>query len=479
MANNDQETFYWHDYETWGANPLVDRPAQFAGLRTDLNLEPIGRPLILYVQPTPDFLPNPEAALITGITPQLALKQGVSEAAFSQAIANEFQQPNTTIIGYNNIRFDDEVTRLLFYRNFYDPYEHGWKNNNARWDLIDVVRACFALRPDGIQWPENADGQPSMKLEDLSTANGIEHGQAHDAMSDVYATIGLAKLIQEKQPKLWQWAYSIRRKQKLLSLFNWQAPEPLAHVSGFYGATQRYLSAVFPLGFHPKQNNNVVAWDLRIAPMDFADKSVEELIELTYTRRDELEHQGLTKSGLQNIHLGRCPFLAPIKTISDSAASSAALDTSGVMANAQWLRDNSDFRDKLMQVFEHTKAFAPRQDVDHQIYDGFFSPQDKKHMDIIRAAEPQQLAGLDLTFDDPRMESLLLRYRARNYPATLTDKELNQWRQFCQTRLMEPPEGMLSAEDFALKLEALANQHQEDSHKLRLLKSLYDYASSL
>lgn len=479
MAQNEQETFYWHDYETWGANPLVDRPAQFAGLRTDTDFNVIGRPLTLYAQPTPDFLPNPEATLITGITPQLAAKQGVGEAEFSKAIATEFQKPNTTIIGYNNIRFDDEVTRLLFYRNFYDPYEYSWKNGNSRWDLIDVVRACFALRPDGINWPENADGQPSLKLEHLSVANNIEHGQAHDAMSDVYATIGLAKLISEKQPKLWQWAYSIRRKQKLLNLFNWQAPEPLAHVSGFYGTANRYLSAILPLGFHPKQNSNVIAWDLRVPPMDFADKSVEELTELTYTSRRELEEQGLQKSGIQNIHLGRCPFLAPIKTISAEAADSAALDTTALETNAKWLQENSDFRDKLMLVFEQTKEFAPRTDVDHQIYDGFFSPQDKKHMEIIRSSEPHQLAGLELDFQDQRMPALLFRYRARNYPSTLSDKELNKWRLFCQQRLIEPPEGLLSAEGFALKLEDLANQHQEDAHKLRLLKSLYDYAASL
>ena len=213
--------------------------------------------------------------------------------------------------------------------------------------------------------------------------------------------------------------------------------------------------------------------------MDFAEKSVEELTALTYTSRKELDEQGLKKSGLQNIHLGRCPFLAPIKTISSEAASNATLDTAAIEANAKWLQENSDFRDKLMQVFEQTKEFAPRTDVDHQIYDGFFSPQDKKHMEIIRSSEPQQLAGLELDFQDKRMPQLLLRYRARNYPSTLTDKELNQWRQFCQQRLVEPPEGMLSAEEFALKLEDLASQHQEDTHKLRLLKSLYDYAASL
>jgi len=476
---NDQPTFYFHDYETWGVNPHIDRAAQFAGVRTDNQFNVIGRPLKLYAQPTPDFLPNPEAVLVTGITPQLALNQGVNEADFARAIHAEFAQPNTTVIGYNNIRFDDEVTRTLFYRNFYDPYQYAWQNGNSRWDLIDVTRACYALRPDGIEWPNNEDGRVSLRLEHLTVANNIEHGQAHDAMSDVYATIGLAKLIAEKQPKLWQWAYKIRRKAALMDLFNWQQQQPLAHVSGFYGSDKRYLSAILPIGFHPHQNNAIVAWDLRYDPAILAELTVEQIAEYAFASKQQRQQQDIPELGLQLINLSRCPFLAPISTVSPAAATAAALNLEQVNQYVQALQQQAASRDKLVAVYEQPKEFVAADDVDQQLYQGFFSDQDRNNMEIIRDARPEQLAGLELNTADPRLPELLFRYRARNFPATLSDSELNRWRHFCQQRMLSPPAGMLSAETFMLRLEQLAEQHHDKTHQMSLLKSLYDYAQNL
>ncbi len=193
MDTNQLPTFFWFDYETWGVNPATDRPAQFAGVRPDQDCNISGAPVVIYCQIPNDYLPSPEAALITGITPQKTLRDGLPEPEFIRRIHQELSQPNTISLGYNNIRFDDEVTRYTLYRNFYDPYAWSWQNGNSRWDLLDVMRACYALRPDGINWPEDELGRPSFKLEKLSIANGIEHSNAHDAMADVIATIELAK----------------------------------------------------------------------------------------------------------------------------------------------------------------------------------------------------------------------------------------------------------------------------------------------
>lgn len=474
-----QPTFYFHDYETWGANPQVDRPAQFAGLRTDINLQPQGRPLTLYCQPTPDFLPNPEATLVTGITPQLALNQGVNEADFARAIHEQFAQPNTTVIGYNNVRFDDEVTRNLFYRNFFDPYQYSWQEGNSRWDLIDVTRACYALRPEGIEWPEREDGLVSLKLEHLSAANNIDHGKAHDAMSDVYATIGLAQLVAKQQPKLWQWAYKIRRKAALMDLFNWHDPQPLVHVSGFYGAAQRFVSAVLPIAFHPQQNNAVIVWDLRHDPSLVQGLSVEQIIERLYASTEQRERNDWSRLGLQTINLSRCPFLAPIKTLSTEAANAAGLESESLHNRSQQLLSNTELRDKLVAVFDQPRSFSQPTDVDQQLYSGFFSDQDRNNMALIRDASVEQLAGLQLNSSDQRLPELLYRYRARNFPATLTESELNRWRQFCQQRMIEPPQGMLNAEQFASRLEQLAAEHQDNAHAMQLLQSLYQYVASL
>lgn len=247
-----QPTFYVHDYETFGISPAYDRPAQFAGIRTDEDFNIIADPQVVYCKPADDYLPDPDAVMITGITPQEAQSKGVPEAEFSQQIHEQFSHPNTCIIGYNNVRFDDEVSRNLFYRNFFDPYAYSWQQGNSRWDLLDVMRACYALRPDGIEWPLNEDGLPSFRLEHLTKANGVEHSHAHDAMSDVYATIAMAKLVKQAQPKLFNYLYQHRAKRKIATLIDIVDMTPLVHVSGMFGAQRGNTSWVSPLALRPR-----------------------------------------------------------------------------------------------------------------------------------------------------------------------------------------------------------------------------------
>ena len=114
-------TLYWHDYETTGATPARDRPSQFAGVRTDEALNVIGEPLVIYCQPPRDILPHPVASLVTGITPQLAESEGLPEREFISRIHAELAQPGTCGVGYNSIRFDDEVTSYTCYSKFIDP----------------------------------------------------------------------------------------------------------------------------------------------------------------------------------------------------------------------------------------------------------------------------------------------------------------------------------------------------------------------
>ena len=129
-------TFLWHDYETFGAVPRRDRPAQFAAIRTDADLNEIGEPMMLYCQPALDVLPEPESCLITGITPQECLAKGVPEHEFARRINDALAEPGTIGVGYNSIRFDDEVTRHLLWRNLRDPYAREWQNGCGRWDLL-------------------------------------------------------------------------------------------------------------------------------------------------------------------------------------------------------------------------------------------------------------------------------------------------------------------------------------------------------
>ena len=258
----NQPGFLFHDYETFGTSPSLDRPSQFAAIRTDEDLNVVGEPEVFYCRLADDYLPQPQAVMVTGITPQEANAKGDNEAAFARRVHDLFTVPKTCIVGYNNVRFDDEVTRNIFYRNFYDPYAWSWQHDNSRWDLLDVMRACYALRPEGINWPENDEGLPSFRLEHLTVANGIEHSNAHDAMADVYATIAMAKLVKTQQPRLFDYLYAHRNKRKLATLIDVPQIKPLVHVSGMFGAARGNTSLVAPLAWHPDNRNAVIMVDL-------------------------------------------------------------------------------------------------------------------------------------------------------------------------------------------------------------------------
>ncbi len=477
--DNDQPTIYWHDYETWGANPQKDRPSQFAGIRTDLDLNIIGEPLIEYCRPAPDYLPHPQACLVTGITPQHALRHGLCEADFISKIHEEFSQPNTCVAGYNSIRFDDEVSRYTFYRNFFDPYAREWQNGNSRWDIIDLVRACYALRPEGINWPRKEDGSVSFRLEDLTKANGIEHADAHDALSDVKATIALAKIIKDQQPKLYHFFFGLRNKKALLQLVDVFNMTPLVHTSSRIPASQGCTTWVAPMSFHPTNKNAVVCFNLTQDPQPLLDLSVEQLREYLYTRHDELP-EGQAPIGLKLIHVNKCPILAPAKTLLPENAERLGIDREQCLEHLKFLQAHPELRDKVAEVFNDERDFGGTTNPDYQLYSGFTSNSDKAKFDIIRSTQPIELANLELDFEDPKYNAMLFRYRARNWPETLSPNELESWRKYCQNKLMHGEDSpSIGAEDFMLNLENLVHENEGNERNMAVLKALYHYAQSL
>ncbi|WP_434524457.1 exodeoxyribonuclease I [Photorhabdus asymbiotica] len=471
--SSEQPTFYIHDYETFGKHPALDRPAQFAGVRTDMDFNIIEDPLVIYCSPADDYLPQPEAVMITGITPQVALEKGINEAEFARKIHNVFSVPNCCILGYNNIRFDDEVSRNIFYRNFYDPYAYSWQKGNSRWDLLDVLRACYALRPDGIIWPENDDGLPSFKLEHLTKANGVEHSHAHDAMSDVYATIAMAKLLKKAQPRMFDYFFQLRNKQKISNLIDIPQMKPLVHVSGMFGAARSNTSLVAPLAWHPINRNAVIMCDLAGDISPLLELDADALRERLYTRHDELLPDQ-PPVPVKLVHINKCPIIAPENTLRAEDAERLGLDRDHCEKNLAILRNNPQIREKVVELFAQTEPFPESDNVDAKLYDGFFSDADKTAMNIIRETLPQNLPALDLTFQDPRIKTLLFRYRARNYPSTLTYDEQQRWLRHRQDVLTQD-----KLNEYIFIIEQLFIEHQSNEEKCRQLKALMEYAVKL
>jgi exodeoxyribonuclease-1 len=473
--NTEQATILWHDYETWGISPKHDKPSQFAAIRTDLDLNIIGEPEVFFCQPPQDYLPQPEACLVTGITPQKAMREGLTEVEFAARIHTLFSQPNTCVAGYNNIRFDDEVSRYLFYRNFYDAYAREWQNGNSRWDIIDLVRACYALRPEGIEWPTNDEGRVSFRLELLTKANDISHEAAHDAMSDVYATIAMAKLIKQKQPKLYQFIFGIKNKHKVSELIDVFNMTPIVHTSSKISSEHGCTSWFAPVSYHPSNKNAVIAVDLAQDLQPLLDLSSEEIKTRLYTRHDELGPDELPIP-VKLIHINKCPVIAPAKTLLAKNAQRLRIPREFCLSNLKILKAHVELREKLSDVFVADFDEDKQVDAEQALYGGgFFSTADKAQIDILRDLPPEQLASYTFTFQDQRLAVLLFRYRARNYPLTLTSDEQHKWQMYCQNKLQYGEKGLLSIEQFMAKVESLAIENENNPEKMNVLKALYQY----
>lgn len=429
--------FLFYDYETFGISPQKDRIAQFAAIRTDEEFNVIDEPINIYCHQYDDYIPSSEAILITGITPDHCNQYGLPEHEFAQKIYDEFMKPNTCVLGFNSIRFDDEMTRYLFYRNFFDPYAYTWKNGNSRWDALDLVRGVYALRPEGIVWPE-IDGKTSLKLEELSKANGLEHEHAHDALSDVYATIAVLKLIKEKQSKFFDYFYQNRRAKDLQQLIEKNMRKPLVHVSGMFGEVNGYLSLVMPIAMHPWNKNAVIVVDLRGDIDELLNYSAEEIKVAMYTATADLA-EGRSRVPLKLIHLNKCPIVAPFGVLRDvenlhGLNVDEALDKIAILNKHQ-----SEIEKKVMEVFKPTTAPSYNEQsilyrVETMLYDGFFGPEDKKIMEHIPDLSGEDLQQAHYQFKDARIAPLLFLYRAKNYPETLTGEEYQEWEQYCDAR---------------------------------------------
>ncbi len=472
-------TFLWHDYETFGADPRRDRPAQFAAIRTDADLNEIGEPLMLYCKPALDYLPQPQACLITGITPQLCLQRGVPEPEFAARIEAEMALAGTIGVGYNTIRFDDEVTRFLFWRNLMDPYAREWQNQCGRWDLLDVVRLAYALRPEGITWPTAADGKPSFRLEDLTRANGLVHEAAHDALSDVRATIALARLLRQHNPRLFDFALGLHKKERVAAELRLpaspQTARPFLHVSGMFPAERGCLALMWPLASHPTNRNELLAWDLARDPAELAGLSVQDIRLRLFTRTADLP-EGVTRLPIKSVHLNKSPMVVGnLNTLTPQLAERWGMDLSQAARHAEVARALPDLGATWAAVFERPAESAP--DVDLDLYGGFIGNEDRRRLAHLRTLAPEALARARPAFDDPRLDELLWRYRARNHPQTLDEDEQARWQAHRAAVLLEGQGGGLTFDALFEQLDTLGEQADERGEAI--LGALYDWAEAV
>jgi exodeoxyribonuclease-1 len=476
-APSSAPTFFWHDYETFGRVPRRDRPAQFAGVRTDEALNELEPPVMWHCQPAPDTLPDPESVLITGITPQHALAHGVAEHTFAARIEAELARPGTIGCGYNSLRFDDEVTRFLFWRNLIDPYAREWRDGCSRWDLLDTVRACWALRPQGLQWPQHPDGRPSFRLEDLTRANGVAHVGAHDALADVRATLALARRVRAAQPKLWAHCLKLRHKQAVLAEIG--VERPFVHVSGRYATERGCLAIVWPLAPHPKNKNELIVWDLAHDPAELATLDAAAVRQRLFSKPDELP-EGMARLPIKTVHINKSPVVAADLRVLQPVAARWQIDVDAALRHAEAAQALGRLDGLWREVYARPAPEAPP-DVDEDLYGGFVSDPDRRQLERLRRLAPEALAAARPAFEDGRLDELLFRYLARNFPQVLDENGRERWHAHCAARLHEGAGGVVPLAQWLSRIDELAEQaaERDDERAQALLEALVDHAEAI
>jgi exodeoxyribonuclease-1 len=463
------KTFFFYDLETSGLSARDDRIMQFAGMRTDMNLKPIGDPYNVLVKLNDDTLPSPDAIMVTGITPQSTLADGYTEAEFAKLLMDEIFTPDTIAVGFNSIRFDDEFVRHLLWRNFYDPYEWTWKDGRSRWDLLDVVRMTRALRPEGIEWPF-VDGKESNRLELMTKINGIDHLKAHDALSDVEALIAVSQLIKTKQPQLFEYLLKIRDKNEIKKFINLDDKQPFVYVSGRYDAQFHKATVAFPLT--SGRNANVVVYDLRYDPTPFLTMDAKALAKLFYAPWEERQKEGFVSIPVKELQYNRAPAVAPLGVLaSGDGWNNISLDEATILKHRNILLSVSGFAENIRTLFEGKKDFKKSTDPEAQLYDGFLGETDVLRVEKVRNSDESQLADFHPEFVDERLPELLLHYKARNFPKTLAEDELASWETWRSQRLQS------QVPDFLKSLQRLSKT--ADEKRQFILQELQLWAESI
>ncbi len=469
-------SFFFYDLETSGINPRTARIMQFAGQRTDMELKPIGEPVNVLVRLADDCVPDPDAIMVTGITPQQTIMDGLTEAEFLQLFHETVATEGTIFVGFNTVRFDDEFMRYLHYRNFYDPYEWQYIDGKSRWDLLDLVRMTRALRPNGIEWPVDENGKATNRLELITKANDISHEAAHDALSDVTASIAVAALVRDKQPKLFEYVLKLRDKKMVEQVVT---NDPIfLYTSGKYPSEFEKTAAVTVLAKHPRRAASLV-YDLRHDPDTYATMTVAELVEAWKYQKDS----SAPRLPVKTLQYNRCPAIAPLGVLDAASQARLKIATEVIQQNYKKLQ-SSGLADKVLKALEIMDAaqesnWSKADDVDQQLYDTFLNNADKPAMRQVRSATKTELKELKVSFKDDRLTRLFPRYKARNFPQALHDTERAEWEAFRTAKLLDGGQNSRMAQYYARLAALAADPTVSSNQKQYLLEELQLYGQSI
>lgn len=477
MIADEVQTFTFYDLETFGTDSQRDRIVQFAAIRTDSEFNPTER-TIIYCCPPKDYLPSVEAIMVTGITPAYAAANGFKENVFIEKVLEFLTRPNNCVLGYNSIKFDDEFIRHTAYRNFFPAYKFNTSNSSSRWDILPLTRLCAALCPEGINFPIVEDeNRYDLRLEALTVANNLPHQHAHDALSDVEATIALARLIKNKQPQMFNYVFNHKTKNSLYQILNdphtgQLMQRPMVTINTHFGPEHLFTGVVLPICYD-EHMSNIYCWDITQPIDNFSDLPSPEELDCDATKLSDL--------GIIKIKLTACPIIVPYNVLTkNSRAERVMINMQQVEETLTYLRNNNLLQEFLSSyIAKYTEYYSSKnsskRDPDLCLYSLTYnsrrdSYQDSNTSERMHAEEknnPQIIN--DISFLNQDLENLLFLYKARNFEFLLNPEEQMKWNQ----RISKY--GAEHGSDFMQELSDNCAIYEKNQDKLNLLRETAQY----
>ncbi|NBS12029.1 MAG: exodeoxyribonuclease I [Gammaproteobacteria bacterium] len=478
IVTQREHTLLWYDYETSGRDPSLDRPIQLGWLRTPLSCTTSDEAASQFIRLPDDVLPSPGALMVHQIIPEQHQKLGMTEAELAASL-EALITPGTWVAGYNSRRFDDRFTQHVLYRSLRDPYRWQFAEGRGRFDLYPVVLAYYALRHAAVRWPEDADGTPRFRLDRLGPLNGLDRGlRAHDAAADVTVTARLAAQLQQYDPDLFQESLARADKQAVIALIRaYGRDDGLYEVTPFAGLERGYLRPLW-VPFRLGPDGDFVAFDLRGSP-EHVTAEIAAIVDAggSFSER----RKRLSEIGVTLIRANRQPMLWPRSTVLSDRESrlpeSHQVDREAShLGQWQAVMASEAFRalyTMTVSAFQPDSVQPERPtDVDRLLYSGgFYADSDRQLLATCPYLDPHALADWSPAFEDPRLPELVFRYRARNFPQSLTQGEWRRWQRVRREKLLSEAAPGVTLASIHRELAELAASETLSTHQLDQLQA--------
>ena len=407
-----EKTYLFYDIETTGLNKCFDQVIQFAAIRTDLALKELER-YECYIKINQDVLPSPMAFITHRISLSTLEEKGVNELEAMVQIHKLFNIPGTISVGYNTLRFDDEFLRFSFYRNLLPPYTHQYANGCSRMDIYPMTVMYHLYKKERLNWPEN-----NLKLENISRKNNFADGAAHNAMTDVIATLNLARCLHQ-DIKVWDYLIGFfdkqidqERYQQLVGQKNHHLPIGIM-IDGKFGPEQNYQCAVTPIGTHHHYKNQQLWLRLDFAKLN--DAKPDDFIQYTHVISKKTGEPGLIlpmkTRFLQPYLIKQQPFIVEM---------------------ASRLTQNKALFERISSYYQnYTYPKVANLDVGAGLYEnGFLSYQDQNTCKQIHQSAPQEKMAAIRKLSEFYLQELGIRMIGRHFHGFLNQEEKKSYQEY-------------------------------------------------